>query len=125
MKWKRLFFAILLAAVIAATAAPAIAEQSCVCVNNNLGRDLNLTVVWDKCTEKVLTLKQGQSMRFWCPTYSTAKLKLKWTNYKEEYYRFDNSAPQGSGCWYGNSLTVNPTQYGYKWNVTKGMKSYQ
>ena len=92
-----------------------------VCVYNDSGYDINLTVGWQgACSDAVHSVKNGHSSSFSCDKNlnSLPDLGLGWKGYKTEYYSFKKIS--NGGCNSSNSLRVNPSKFGYEWSVSYG-----
>lgn len=91
-----------------------------VCVFNKAGRSLPVTIEWDGgCKDSVDRINDNSRMKYTCNDTKKATLKLKWKGYKAEYYKFPGMGFENK-CNDSNSLTIDPTDFGYKWNVFKG-----
>jgi hypothetical protein len=92
-----------------------------VCVYNDSGRDLNLSVVWQGgCSDSSRKVKNGNSHWFSCDGARSAQLRLQWQGYEALHYDFEGLARRQGQCDQMNSLTIRETEFGYKWRVSDG-----
>lgn len=93
-----------------------------VCVYNNLGYDVNITINWPKsCGDYVDKITKDHFQEYSCQgnIRTLPTLKLQWSNHDAQYFTFKEIA-KGKSCQSGNSLRIDPTNFGEKWAVFYG-----
>jgi hypothetical protein len=92
-----------------------------VCVYNDSGRSLNLSIVWEGgCSSSSSNVKSGESHWFSCNAARSARLRLQWEGYEPLLFNFEGITRKEGSCAHLNSLTIHRTEFGYKWRISDG-----